>query len=77
MSWKPEVQTDSSGKWYPNALAFATKEEADEYAADLASRWVLVNAWRSVESTQEVNYAYVDDVNLLGGYERKLKNLKP
>lgn len=28
MSFKPMVQTDSTGKWYGNALAFATEAEA-------------------------------------------------
>ena len=27
-SWAPEVQTDSTGKWYGNALRFATESEA-------------------------------------------------
>jgi hypothetical protein len=29
MSFKPEVQTDSTGKWYGNALRFGTREEAE------------------------------------------------
>jgi len=28
-SWKPEVTADSTGKWYANGLAFATKAEAE------------------------------------------------
>jgi hypothetical protein len=29
MSFKPEVQTDDTCKWYGNALRFATREEAE------------------------------------------------
>lgn len=60
MSWKPEVQTDSSGKWYDNALRFATKEEAEEAAYALAMRWTLVREWRAVESEDPVNYTWID-----------------
>lgn len=60
MSFKPEVQTDSSGKWYGNALAFATRKEAEDNAVDLMMRWMLVRDTRAVESAEPVNYAYVD-----------------
>ena len=56
MSFKPTVSTDSSGKFYDNALRFATKEEAEISARDLASRWLLVRDWRVEESTDPVNY---------------------
>lgn len=60
MSWKPEVQADNTGKWYPNALAFATKQEAIDNAFDLSCRWLAVKEWRAVESDEPVNYSYVD-----------------
>lgn len=60
MSWRPEVQTDSSGKWYGNALRFATKEEAEANVANLKSRWLLVHATRAVESDDPVNYKWID-----------------
>jgi hypothetical protein len=60
MSWKPEVQTDSSGKWYGNALRFATKEEAEANVFDLSMRWMLVRDTRVVECDDPVNYAWVD-----------------
>jgi hypothetical protein len=47
--YKVEVQTDDSGKWYGNALTFATKDEAEVYAKDLFSRWILVREYRVVE----------------------------
>ena len=60
MSWKPEVITDSSGKWYGNALRFATREEAEANVADLMSRWLLVRETRVVESDDPVNYRWTD-----------------
>lgn len=60
-SFKPEVQTDSSGKWYGNALRFASREEAEAYARDLASRWFAVLAWRVSESSKPVAHAWIDN----------------
>ena len=60
MSWAPEVQTDLSGKWYGNALRFATLEEAQANVRDLALRWTAVLETRVVESSDPVNYAYVN-----------------
>jgi len=57
MSYKLEVQTDDTGKWYSNALAFSTKQEAEWSATILAEHWVIVKAWRVVESTKPVNAA--------------------
>lgn len=59
-SFKPEVVVDASGKWYGNALRFATREEAEASARDLAYRWLAVREWRAVESDEPVNYRYVD-----------------
>jgi len=39
-----------------NALRFQTKEEAEQYVADLASRWFAVRSTRVVESDEPVNY---------------------
>lgn len=60
MSWKPEVQTDNTGKWYGNALRFPTKEEAEAQVRDLSMRWFAVNETRVVESEDPPNYNYVD-----------------
>jgi hypothetical protein len=60
MSWAPEVQTDSTGKWYGNALRFPTKEEAEAQVKDLAWRWTSVLETRVVESEDPPNYQYVD-----------------
>ena len=58
MSYKPEVQTDNTGKWYDNALRFETKEEALENARDLSYRWFAVRDFRATESPEPVNYQY-------------------
>ncbi len=60
MSWKPEVIADNTGKWYDNALRFATKEEAEANAQNLASRWFAVREWRATECDDPVNYQWVD-----------------
>jgi hypothetical protein len=60
MSWAPEVIADRSGKWTGNACRFATREEADAYVTDLMMRWTAVSGWRTVESDDPVNYAWVD-----------------
>jgi hypothetical protein len=61
MSWKSEVQADSSGTWCGNALRFATEQEARTYVADLMRRWTLVTDTRVVECADPVNYAIVDN----------------
>jgi len=60
MSYKPEVQTDSTGKWYDNALRFATEQEAFDSARDLAGRWFAVLSYRATKSDEPVNYTYHD-----------------
>ena len=62
MSFKAEVIADDSGTWVSNNLRFATTGEAEVYAADLASRWVLVRDRRVVECEDPVNYEIVDGV---------------
>jgi hypothetical protein len=60
MSFKPEVQTDDTGKWYGNALRFGTREEAEAQIQDLMMRWFDVRETRVVECDDPVNYRYVD-----------------
>lgn len=60
MSYKPEVQTDSSGRWYDNALRFATREEAEANVYNLMMRWMAVHDTRVVESTDPVSHRWVD-----------------
>jgi hypothetical protein len=60
MSFKPEVQADDTGAWYDNALRFASRAEAEAQVADLMMRWTAVRGIRVIESTDPVNYRYVD-----------------
>lgn len=60
MSWKPEVTTDASGKFYTNALRFATREEAERSVMSLAMRWFAVRDTRVSECDDPVNYRNVD-----------------
>jgi hypothetical protein len=55
MSWKAEVIADSSGQWCGNGLRFTTKEQAENYVADLAYRWTAVRETRVVESDEPVS----------------------
>ena len=61
MSYKSEVQTGSDPKYYGNACAFATEDEALRAGAELMSRWMLVRNYRAVESTEPVNYEFPED----------------
>jgi hypothetical protein len=60
ISWKPEVQADSTGNWNGNSLRFATKAEAEANVRDLAARWFAVRETRVSESDDPVNYKYED-----------------
>jgi hypothetical protein len=62
MSFKPIVRTDRSGKFYGNALAFATYEEAYANARHLAGRWTLVIDFSARESDETVTHTYVNGV---------------
>jgi hypothetical protein len=55
MSWKVEVQADSTGTWAGNALRFAYELEARAYAIDLSRRWTAVRQYRVVETEDPVN----------------------
>ena len=57
-SWKPVVTTDSSGKWYDNALRFKTQQEAQDNARNLASRWFAVRSHSATPDESEPNYTY-------------------
>ena len=54
-SFAAEVIADASGRYAGNGLRFATREEAEAYARDLASRWTLVSEYRTVVSADPVN----------------------
>jgi hypothetical protein len=58
MSFKPMVLVQ--GEWAGNALRFATEDEALANAENLMGRWMLVEDFRAAESSDPVNYAWVD-----------------
>ena len=60
-SFAPEVIADNTGKFVGNGLRFATFDEAQRWAQDLASRWILVRDTRVVDSTDPVNYTFNDN----------------
>ena len=60
MSWKPEVISDSSGKWAGNGLRFATREEAEQNVEALMMRWWSVKETRTVETDDPVTHRWVD-----------------
>lgn len=62
MSWKPQVQVAGEGeKWLDNSLRFATKEEAEHSARDLARRWIMVTNHRAGESFDPITHMIKDD----------------
>ena len=58
VSWAPEVIADNTGKWYRNALRFATEAEALASANELASRWYMVRETRAAPAIEPVNYRW-------------------
>jgi len=58
MSYRPMVFVQ--GDWAGNGLRFATREGAEQSAAGLAARWILVDGIGVEESDDPVNYAIVD-----------------
>lgn len=60
MSYKPEVQVNGQPEWVGNALRFATEAEALANVRNLMMRWMLVTDTRVVESTDPINYAWVN-----------------
>jgi hypothetical protein len=58
VSYKSEVTADNTGKFYGNALRFATREEAEDYVSDLACRWNAVRTTRVLECDDPVNYRF-------------------
>ena len=58
MNWKPEMKTTGSPGWGRNALVFATREEATEYAYDLFMRWTACEEYRAAEVDEPVTHTY-------------------
>jgi len=60
MSFKPLVKVDN--KFSDNAQRFETREEADQAARDIMSRWMLVTDTSVEETTDPVNFQIKDNV---------------
>jgi len=58
--FRVEVIADASGHWCGNALKFATREEAKEYARNLFARWTLVREWRVIDTENDAVLAHVN-----------------
>lgn len=58
MSWKPEFLVD--GKWYDNAVRFATEAEAKQNAQDKFMVWTMPSDYRATESPDPAHYRYTD-----------------
>ena len=56
MSYRPMVKVGN--EWAGNGIRFATREEAESSAHDLAMRWTLVESFRADESDDPVNFAW-------------------
>jgi len=60
MSWKPEFEVEK--KWYGNAQAFATEEEARSSAHNRFMNWTQPTDFRAVEvpdAENPVNYKWL------------------
>ena len=61
MSFKAFFSTNYGTSWATNALAFATREEAEQYASDLLLRWWAPTNYEVRESDEPVNYRWTND----------------
>lgn len=62
MGFKPMIQTANDPKYYPNALVFATPEEAEAWAKDLFKRWLLMTDHRVDEVDDQPTHTFTDGV---------------
>jgi hypothetical protein len=60
MSFKAFFSTDNGRTFATNALAFATRHEAEQYAGDLFLRWTAPTNYEVREATEPVNYRWTD-----------------
>lgn len=57
--WRAEVNAGDD-VWNTNALRFETRDDALEYARDLAHRWLLVTHWRAVDESVPLTQSYAE-----------------
>jgi hypothetical protein len=65
MSWKVEIIAYTGGQWSGNSVRFATRDEAEAYGRDLATRWLVLEDWRASESADPANYQLAYDGGLI------------
>jgi hypothetical protein len=58
MSYKVEIRNCTGLKWSANRIRLATRQEAESYGFDLASRWMAASEYRITESTDPVNFTW-------------------
>lgn len=58
-NYRPMVNVNGR-EWAGNGLVFATKQEAEDNARELMSRWMLVTDTRADETSMPVNYRWVN-----------------
>lgn len=59
-SWKPVFRMPNDPVWYDNAQRYASKEEAMASASARFSVWTMPEAYDAIESTDPVNYMWVE-----------------
>ena len=64
MNYKPGVKTNMADDFSTNALVFATREEAQGSADELSWRWLSVVDTGVIETTDPVNYRFVNGKNV-------------
>jgi hypothetical protein len=74
MSFKAFFSTDYSASiwqelatnscWATNAFAFATREEAEQYASELLLRWWAPSNYVVRECAEPVNYRWTNDAGV-------------
>ena len=65
MSFTTEFKVFNDPKFYPNGIAFATKNEANAYGSYKLGTWMMSDAYQVVESTEPVNYRWDSEEGLM------------
>jgi hypothetical protein len=51
--YRVELLVAGKKDWHCNGMRFATAEQAEQYALELAGRWMLVKDWRVTRMDNE------------------------
>jgi hypothetical protein len=55
-SFKAEIRVVNDTRFYPNGVAFETREEAEAYGRNKVAAWTMAQEYRVVESEEMPNY---------------------